>query len=100
MSKDLPSEAKGSSLVCDAICDTGDRIMESALSCLRHSPYPELWNVTCQSCKGALILQGVVGSYFLKQLAYSTVSALKGIERIANQIEVQYVSDRRNDYRR
>ena len=40
-------------------------------------------------CEGVLTLQGVVGSYFLKQLAHAAVIDVMGVDEIANRVNVQ-----------
>ncbi len=79
---------------CELICETSERILDNALTCLRHTSYPELWKISCEFCEGVLTLQGVVGSYFLKQLAHTAVIAVKGVNAIVNGLEVQYPADK------
>ena len=90
MSKELPSDETAHPTACDVIYGASERVLENALTCLRHSSYPELWKVTCQFYDGVLTLHGIVGSYFLKQLAHVAVSAVKGVEEVANRLDVQY----------
>lgn len=90
MSENMPSNKSNRPTVCDVIYDANEIILENALTCLRHSSYPELWSVTCRFYNGLLSLHGVVGSYFLKQLAQVSVTAVKGVEAVANGIDVQY----------
>ena len=72
-------------------------ILENARLCLRHSAYPELWKITCDFCEGVLTLQGVVGSYFLKQLAHAAVMGVEGIDEIANYLDVKYPASNSKD---
>ena len=73
-----------------------DVILENANSCLRQSCYPQLWKVTCGFHGGVLTLHGVVGSYFLKQLAHIAIADVVGIEEVANRIDVQYPDSKSN----
>ena len=70
-----------------------DVILENANSCIRHSCYPQLWKLKCGFHEGVLTLHGVVGSYFLKQLAHIAVADVVGIEEVANRIDVRYPSN-------
>jgi osmotically-inducible protein OsmY len=97
MFADLPSDAKDHSKEGDALYDASQRIMESALDCLRHSSYPELWRITCQFYGGMLTLNGAVASFFLKQLAHAAVAGIKGVEEVANRLEVRYPANKSND---
>lgn len=56
---------------------------------LRHSAYPELWFISCSSQEGILSLHGTVPSYYLKQIAQSTIQGLSGIEGIENRLKVR-----------
>jgi osmotically-inducible protein OsmY len=60
----------------------------AAQSVLRDSAYPELRLVSCEFRNGVLTLQGQVSTFYVKQLAQSVVSRLKGIVEINNRIEV------------
>ena len=55
---------------------------------LRSNPYLALKNISCDWLDGVLVLRGWLPSYYLKQIAQEAVAALKGIERIDNQIQV------------
>jgi len=97
MSKELSLDETNDPSPCGALCAlTGDVVLRNARYCLRHSAYPELWNTTCSFFEGVLTLQGVVGSYFLKQLAHSAVLGVAGVEEIANRLRVQYPTNPQN----
>jgi hypothetical protein len=56
---------------------------------LRMEPHLALRRVSCEAKgDGLLVLRGCVPSYYLKQLAQSTVAHVKGVLAIANEIEV------------
>ena len=60
-----------------------------ATAALRKSPIPALRNLWVEEHNGCVTLRGLVGSYYLKQLAQETVmGALEGRE-LSNQITVQ-----------
>jgi hypothetical protein len=65
-------------------------VLENVSGCLRQSPYPQLWKVTCDFYEGVLTLHGIVDSFFLKQLAHIAVVDVEGVNEIANGLEVQY----------
>ncbi len=56
--------------------------------CLRRNPYLALKNVSCDWRDGVLLLRGCLPSYYLKQVAQEAVSAVEGVGRIDNQIQV------------
>jgi len=63
-------------------------VAERAESQLRRNSYVALKNISCAYQEGVLTLRGCLPSYYLKQVAQTTVSRLPGVERIVNQIEV------------
>ncbi len=93
----LPDEANHSP-ACDVLYALArEVVLENASGCLRQSPYPQLWKITCGFHEGVLTLHGVVGSYFLKQLAHIAVVEVEGIREIANRIDVQYPDSKSTD---
>jgi osmotically-inducible protein OsmY len=72
-------------------------ILENAGRRLRHSSYPQLWRITCEFFEGVLTLRGVVGSYFIKQLAHAAVFDVVGVDEVANRLEVQYPEKKSNN---
>jgi hypothetical protein len=71
-------------LLTDELLDVADR----AEGRLRGNAYLALKNVTCDFREGVLTLRGCLPSYYLKQIAQTTVFGLEGVRRIDNQIEV------------
>jgi osmotically-inducible protein OsmY len=63
-------------------------LVEQAVERLRNSPYLPLREVSCEYRRGVLSLRGEVATFYLKQLAQTTVSDLDGIDEIQNEIEV------------
>jgi osmotically-inducible protein OsmY len=72
-------------------------ILENAGGRLRSSSYPPLWKITCDFCEGVLTLHGVVGSYFLKQVAQTAVVDVEGVNEVANRLEVRHIVRNSND---
>jgi osmotically-inducible protein OsmY len=92
-SPDLPSTpSPGDVLYASA----HEVILENAGWRLRHSSYPQLWNITCDFYEGILTLRGVVSSYFFKQLAHAAVVDVAGVNEVANRLEVRYRATLRN----
>ncbi len=61
---------------------------ELAESRLQRNSYPSLRNVSCEFQEGVLVLRGWVPTYYLKQVAFSAVAGVEGVERVVDQIEV------------
>ena len=97
MSQQLPTDETNHPTACDVLCSLNDMALENAKWCLRNSPYPELWKITCEFYEGVLTLNGVVGSYFLKQLAHATVAGLSGVDEVTNRVDVEYPPNKSND---
>lgn len=65
-------------------------ILEKAHDRLKQSSYPQLRRIACEFHEGVLILRGIVGSYFIKQLAHVLVADCVGVEEVSNRLEVRY----------
>jgi len=63
-------------------------IAERAENHLRRNGYFALKNISCEYSEGVLTLTGWLPTYYLKQVAQTTVACLEGVERIENRIEV------------
>ena len=57
-------------------------------SCFRESPYLALRNVVCDMNQGVAQLEGVLPSYYLKQLAQEIVMQHECVREVNNRIEV------------
>jgi osmotically-inducible protein OsmY len=55
---------------------------------LSQSPQPLLRRLRVVETDDEVVLQGIVPSYFLKQLAQETVRPIVGARQLVNQIEV------------
>jgi len=63
-------------------------VLEQAETSLRRNSYVALKNISCVYQEGVLTLRGCLPTYYLKQMAQTTVARLAGVERVVNQIEV------------
>ncbi len=98
MSEQFLADETNPPTACDVLYAMACRvILENASGCLRHSSYPQLRKIRCEFDEGVLMLHGVVGSYFLKQLAHLAVVDVVGVQEIANQLEVRYPVSKAND---
>ena len=61
---------------------------EMAETCLRHSAYLALKDLSCEFRGGVLTLRGRLPSYYLKQVALTVVAKVEGVERINDEVEV------------
>lgn len=66
-------------------CSTASALRDA----FRASPYVGLRRVECDDHEGVLTLRGRVPTFFLKQMAQALAMKAKGVEVLANRIEVQ-----------
>ena len=64
------------------------KIAEAAKECLKDSPYRAVRGILCECNQGVLFLRGHLSSFHHKQVAQETVSKVKGINQVVNEIEV------------
>jgi osmotically-inducible protein OsmY len=64
------------------------RCLSEARSRLMASPYSALHGVACTFHEGVLVLHGRVASFYLKQLAQSSVGHIVGVDEVSNRVEV------------
>jgi hypothetical protein len=55
---------------------------------LRHSPIPALRKLSLEETENAVIIQGRVSSYYLKQLAQETILPLLDGRELRNRVQV------------
>jgi osmotically-inducible protein OsmY len=67
---------------------TSYNIANTALKCLRSSPYRVLSRVSCECRQGILFLRGRLFSPYEKRVAEKTVAAIQGVKKVVNEIEV------------
>jgi osmotically-inducible protein OsmY len=64
------------------------KVADKAEGRLRANAYLALKNVSCDFKDGVLTLHGYLPTYYLKQVAQTTVVGVEGVERIVNLIQV------------
>jgi osmotically-inducible protein OsmY len=57
---------------------------------LRRSPYFAHRAVRFETAEGRVVLRGTVGSYYHKQMAQELLRRVDGVDRIENQLEVDW----------
>ena len=62
--------------------------MTAATLALKRSPLPALRKLAVQETEDAVVLNGSVNSYYLKQLAQETVMPVLGGRRLHNKVTV------------
>lgn len=71
-------------------CRLGDDALRiAALNLLQSSGYAALRRLRCEVTGAVVIVQGVVPSYYLKQLAQTVLQRLNGIRTVRNLVEVR-----------
>jgi osmotically-inducible protein OsmY len=63
-------------------------IATAAMGCLQASPYHILRRISCECKDGVLTLKGNLFSFYEKQIAQETVTGIKGMIQVVNQIKV------------
>jgi len=61
---------------------------DRVLTALERNPYLARRNLRFETDRGRVILRGVVGTYFQKQMAQEAVRHIDGVDEIANELEV------------
>lgn len=70
---------------------TGE-LLQRVDSAIKSSPHLTGHQVFCQEESGIVVLHGKVRSFFQKQMAQETLKKLEGIEKIINELEVDWLS--------
>jgi osmotically-inducible protein OsmY len=65
-------------------------LVDRARTALQQSPHLARKQVRLVADQGRLVLHGVVGSYYLKQVAQETLRKVDGVEQIENLLEVHW----------
>ena len=65
-----------------------ERVVAAARGLLQQSPYQVLRRVRCEFHEGILTLRGEVPSFYMKQIAQTTVRRVLGVEVLVNRLEV------------
>jgi hypothetical protein len=70
-------------------CLEDESLRTAALARLRSSGYAGLRRLRCEVRDAAIIVHGVVPSYYLKQVAQAVILRLDGIRSVTNLVEVR-----------
>jgi osmotically-inducible protein OsmY len=57
---------------------------------IERSPYLAGRNLRVETAAGLVILKGIVGSYYQKQMAQEAARRIDGVQSIENRLEVLY----------
>ena len=68
--------------------EPGPRLRAEVHRALEHNPYFALCNVRVELRENDVVLSGVLGSYFHKQMAQESVRSIRGVRRVHNEIRV------------
>ncbi len=84
------------STICDSLrqhadpCLSGDDgLRAAARRLLQSSGYTALRRLRCEVTQAVVIIEGIVPSYFLKQMAQTVIRQLDGVENVRNLVEVR-----------
>lgn len=61
-------------------------------SAIKHSPHLSGHQVFCQEESGVVVLHGRVNSFFQKQMAQEALRKLSGVEKVINELEVDWMA--------
>ena len=68
-----------------------DSLLESrVLSALSKNPYLPGRKLQFEMQQGKIVLRGVVGSYYQKQMAQETLRSVEGVHQIENLLQVHW----------
>ncbi len=59
-------------------------------SAIKRNPHLNGYKVFCQEECGIVVLHGRVSSFFQKQMAQESLKRLEGVEKVINQLEVDW----------
>jgi len=60
-------------------------------SAIKMSPHLASHQVFCQEDSGIVVLHGKVGTFFQKQMAQEALKRLEGVEKVVNELEVDWL---------
>ena len=68
-----------------------DSALESrVMVALKRNPYLPGRKLACETAEGKVVLRGVVGTYYQKQMAQETLRAIEGVHQIENLLQVHW----------
>ncbi|MCA9132046.1 MAG: BON domain-containing protein [Planctomycetales bacterium] len=71
---------------------TSRELLQRVDSAIRGNPHLTRHQVFCQEESGIVVLHGRVGSFFQKQMAQETLKRLEGVEKVINELEVDWLA--------
>jgi osmotically-inducible protein OsmY len=66
-------------------------LVDRARTALERSPHLARKHLRLEAEEGRLVLHGVVGTYYQKQIAQETLRKVDGVEHIENLLQVHWV---------
>ncbi|MCA9190116.1 MAG: BON domain-containing protein [Planctomycetales bacterium] len=75
--------------------DPANDLLHRVDNAIKGSPHLAGHQVFCQAESGVIVLHGRVGSFFQKQMAQEVLKKLSGIEKIVNELEVDWLASTR-----
>ncbi len=74
-------------------CHSASReLLQRVDSAIKGNPHLTRHQVFCQEESGIVILHGRVGSFFQKQMAQESLKRLAGVEKVINELEVDWLA--------
>jgi osmotically-inducible protein OsmY len=70
----------------------GLELLHRVDSAIKGNPHLNGHQVFCQEESGIVVLHGRVKSFFQKQMAQEALKRLDGVERVINELEVEWMS--------
>jgi osmotically-inducible protein OsmY len=68
-----------------------DTALESrVLTALKKNPHLPGRQFNCETAEGKVVLRGVVGTYYQKQMAQETLRTIEGVHQIENLLQVHW----------
>lgn len=71
---------------------TEDDLLHRVDMAIKQNPHLSRHQVFCQEESGIVILHGRVSTFFQKQMAQESLKKLEGVEKVINQLEVDWRS--------
>ena len=70
----------------------GFELLHRVDSAIKGNPHLSGHHVFCQEESGIVVLHGRVTSFFQKQMAQEELKRLEGVEKVINELEVDWMS--------
>ncbi|MEM7479153.1 MAG: BON domain-containing protein [Planctomycetota bacterium] len=67
-------------------------LLQRVDTAIKSSPHLSSHQVFCQEESGVIVLHGRVKSFFEKQMAQETLKRVDGVEKVINELEVQWMN--------